>query len=419
MKKVYLFFITVVFAISANAQMKVFNTGKLLLGGTSGTVTGNMQFNIAAGASNGLTFYNSTYNQNALRLTVDDYSVFLRDGIKNDYGLGFYDGSVYAGYYNAFGDCGGALNVRQNGTYYYYGLYASYDNTTTDGTAVYANVARNTSLAFACNNNKFTVTGNGVVYAYGGYTPSDETLKGDVKAIESPIDKIMNLRGVSFKYKNSLDNNITKNDISTSEGNNTTSNKKGTSQPLDQAVMTIMEKENAELGHIGFIAQEVDKILPDVVRTSPNGTKAVAYSEIVALLVEGMKEQQTIIKNLETKLADLESALVAATVQKTQSITANTEKVSENNLLEAKLFQNTPNPFTQDTEVAFSLPETVQKADLYIYDMNGAQITQIALAQRGNAAVTINGGKLAAGMYLYSLIADGKIIDTKRMILTK
>lgn len=83
------------------------------------------------------------------------------------------------------------------------------------------------------------------------------------------------------------------------------------------------------------------------------------------------------------------------------------------------LKQNNPNPFTENTVIEYSLPETVQTASLYIYDMNGKQIEQIALTERGESSVTVNGGHLSAGMYLYSLIADGKVIDTKRMILIK
>ena len=41
------------------------------------------------------------------------------------------------------------------------------------------------------------------------------------------------------------------------------------------------------------------------------------------------------------------------------------------------------------------------------------------VSQRGDAAVTIPGNEFPAGMYIYTLIADGKVIDTKRVILTK
>jgi hypothetical protein len=51
--------------------------------------------------------------------------------------------------------------------------------------------------------------------------------------------------------------------------------------------------------------------------------------------------------------------------------------------------------------------------------MNGRQIDSRTVAERGEISLTIEGGSLDAGIYLYSLITDGSIIDTKRMILTK
>jgi hypothetical protein len=43
----------------------------------------------------------------------------------------------------------------------------------------------------------------------------------------------------------------------------------------------------------------------------------------------------------------------------------------------------------------------------------------MSVKERGDATVTIAGNELSAGMYLYALIADGKVVATKRMILTK
>ena len=85
----------------------------------------------------------------------------------------------------------------------------------------------------------------------------------------------------------------------------------------------------------------------------------------------------------------------------------------------AALGQNEPNPFTENTEIAYVLPAGARSAALYIYDMNGAQIDAFPITGGGAGTVTVEGGRLEAGMYLYSLIADGKVIDTKRMILTK
>ena len=83
------------------------------------------------------------------------------------------------------------------------------------------------------------------------------------------------------------------------------------------------------------------------------------------------------------------------------------------------LYQNTPNPFTESTLIQCDVAETVVNADLYIYDMNGKQINTYPITERGATSITIEGRSLEAGMYLYALIADGQVIDTKRMILTK
>ena len=54
-----------------------------------------------------------------------------------------------------------------------------------------------------------------------------------------------------------------------------------------------------------------------------------------------------------------------------------------------------------------------------VYDMNGKQLSQNVITQRWNSVYIVNGNEYGAGMYLYSLIADNQVIDTKRMILTK
>ena len=48
-----------------------------------------------------------------------------------------------------------------------------------------------------------------------------------------------------------------------------------------------------------------------------------------------------------------------------------------------------------------------------------SMLRTIKVTERGVAGVTINVSDLNAGMYIYSLVADGREIDTKRMILTK
>ena len=59
------------------------------------------------------------------------------------------------------------------------------------------------------------------------------------------------------------------------------------------------------------------------------------------------------------------------------------------------------------------------KARLYIYNMQGAQVSNVQIGSYGEGNITIQGGSLQPGMYMYTLIADDRVVDTKQMILTK
>jgi len=120
-----------------------------------------------------------------------------------------------------------------------------------------------------------------------------------------------------------------------------------------------------------------------------------------------MKEQQTIIEMLSSRIENLESN---TSKEKSTLIDGTTP---------ASLDQNIPNPFSENTSIHMFIPGTVSRATLYIYNMHGEQLKYIAVNGRGNTTVTIEGHSLKAGMYLYALVTDGKEVDTKKMILTK
>ena len=103
------------------------------------------------------------------------------------------------------------------------------------------------------------------------FATSDERLKHNIYPISDPISKINKLNGVEFDWK-----------------------------PL-----TGEEKINihGNEGHdIGIIAQEVEKVLPDLVTLRDNGYKAVNYDKLVPLLIEAIKEQQKQIDELKSKI---------------------------------------------------------------------------------------------------------------------
>jgi hypothetical protein len=84
--------------------------------------------------------------------------------------------------------------------------------------------------------------------------------------------------------------------------------------------------------------------------------------------------------------------------------------------LQAVLEQNEPNPFSERTTISYTLPETVADARIEFRDINGRVIKSVALEQTGEAQLTVITDNLSKGFYTYSVVADGKVIDTKRMI---
>jgi hypothetical protein len=88
----------------------------------------------------------------------------------------------------------------------------------------------------------------------------------------------------------------------------------------------------------------------------------------------------------------------------------------------AHLFQNRPNPFSPETQIAFDLPKAGQ-AGLAIYRPDGRLVRQLLSEQRGVGRHTVSwdgrddaGEKVASGMYFYRLTAPG-VEESRRMIL--
>ena len=103
----------------------------------------------------------------------------------------------------------------------------------------------------------------GDVIAYTTTTVSDRNLKEDIQTIESSLEKINQLNGVTFKWKD-------------------------------------RDEKSA-----GLIAQEVEEVLPEVVNTSiirdGEEFKSLNYDGVVGLLVEAVKELSTKVKELENR----------------------------------------------------------------------------------------------------------------------
>ena len=100
------------------------------------------------------------------------------------------------------------------------------------------------------------------------YSSSDIRFKENIKPIENALDKISKISGNTYDWKeeNKIEHGYEGNDV-------------------------------------GVIAQEIEAVLPQLVQTRESGYKAVKYDKLVALLIEGIKEQQKQIDELKSRLS--------------------------------------------------------------------------------------------------------------------
>jgi hypothetical protein len=192
----------------------------------------------------------------------------------------------------------------------------------------------------------------------------------------------------------------------------------------------------------GVLAQEIEEFLPDLVDTV-KGTMLVNYNAFIAMLIKGFNEQQTVIETQQIELGILSQVVLAQELdilklKQLQTTVSELQKMLyecceppkgmpmptqiEEPLPEGAapiLYQNAPNPFTSNTEISCYLPETATQATIYIYNLQGIELKSYPLTQLGLNTLIVYGSEFSAGMYLYTLIVGNKIIDTKRMVLTK
>ena len=100
----------------------------------------------------------------------------------------------------------------------------------------------------------------GTVNAANFNTTSDAALKTNVETLNGSLDAVMSMRGVSFDW---------------------------------------IESGKSE---VGVIAQEVEEVIPDLVNTNEQGIKSVKYGNMVAVLIEAIKDQQKQIDELKAQL---------------------------------------------------------------------------------------------------------------------
>ncbi len=108
----------------------------------------------------------------------------------------------------------------------------------------------------------------GTVRYYAAQQISDIKFKKDIQPIQPALNKISSLQSVSFNWKKE----------------------------------EFPDKKLPDGKHYGLIAQEVEKVIPELVQTNAEGEKSISYTELIPFLIEAVKEQQNQINSLKSEV---------------------------------------------------------------------------------------------------------------------
>jgi len=221
-------------------------------GGSNNIIGAMAGYRITSGDDNNIM---GTYAGNDL--TTGERNVFIGDSSGTQVRTG--DNNVFIGYRTGFDNRTGSGNI-------FIGSNAGYNETGSDKLYIDGdfNPARATPPLIYGDFAADTVTINGDLTADSFIYSSDQSLKQNIRPITGALDKVLQMDGVSFEWKDS------------------------------------------GKASIGLIAQDVEKVFPGLVFTNTEtGLKSLAYGNLVAPIIEAIKELAVKVSDLALKVEDL------------------------------------------------------------------------------------------------------------------
>lgn len=238
---------------------------------------------------------------------------------------------------------------------------------------------------------------------------SDDNHKDNVKVIDKALDHIMDLTSITYDYYNPQYDELRDRPTQLPSS-------RDCKNPADSANMATFQSALVESSHhYGFMTRDVELLFPDLVETDASGNQYVNYIELIPVIVSSIQEIATTLN-----IRGNTSGQNPTSDQSFPDPQVSPSNHSDSRFADsATLYQNNPNPFDQTTEISYFVPTSATSATIYIFNLTGALQRTIPVTAFGHSSVTVDGSTLQPGMYVYTLVVDGQIIDSKRMILTQ
>jgi len=391
MKKTILILFALCHVCHANAQLRI-------------DTLGNMGLGIDPQSSFRLSMYSS---RGGLRsISNDTRSDYTSTGVE---GIGYmpYHGRAY-GLKGTATPYSGSMDGRNYGVFGY-----AERSTSGENFGVYGTIGPNGQGAGVYGSTYYEVGEFGLLSRYAGFFHGDVrvtgnlVIDGDLLYSSSHLYSVGDSRGSenAARYTESLQqlsvNTYTYNPFLSYED---LTAEIGYDDDMVQ-LLSNSEKQAMTKLHYGLDVNRLEIVFPDLVYDNADGTKSINYIEMVPILVQAINELQQELDELRGNSGQAKKAIATGNGEISDAVTM------------LSMGQNNPNPFSNITTIEVNIPEIVQNAFIYIYDLQGKKLQQVDITSRGKQSVSIDASSYVEGMYLYSLIADGKVVDTRRMIV--
>jgi len=397
-------------------------------GGTYGVYGNGTSYGVRGISTDGWGVYGSSTNSYGVRGagTIGVY------GSGSDFGL-YGSGGTYGVY-----GSGTSFGVRgSGGTYGVYGSGTSYGvrGVTTDGLAIYGTSSSNIAGRFhstsfhgiwASENSTASNVYAGVfdanVYVFGSVTESsDKNIKKNIQDFEDAMSIINKLKPKNYEFRDDANYAFLNLPKGTHYGL--------IAQDLEEVLPNLV-KECAIPSGIQRIDKPEDELKPTetlsansketIVKEEPKeaplrekaesiSIKGINYTELIPIMIKAMQQLDAENNKLKTEVAQLKDMMEKNTNVKSDA----------SGLSGSYLSQNSPNPGNNTTVIAFRIPKESRSASLLITQTASGKIVKNIPVAIGTSQVTLETGSFASGAYTYSLLIDGKKVDTKQMLIER
>lgn len=349
--------------------------------GYTGSGSYNLSLGYFAGVHSGTNSNNISLGPYGGYYSVGDSSVYIgiyaglrAEGNDNLY-IGNRAGREAEGSHNIFiGRYAGDGQIASNKLFI--------ENTSASAPLIYGDFANDQVGINTSTTAGYTFYVNGSSYATGSWVSSDSRLKTDKQKITGALDKILSIEGFTYGFNRDA-----------------------------------YQERNLPTGRsAGFIAQDIEKALPEVVSKDSQGFLAVNYDAVIPVLTEALKEQYAYFKNKIDSLTNKVDQLQQLVNQ--EQLNTNSSSAEDEFYGKVQLAQNYPNPVHKTATITYSIldQDLMGSVDMYIYNYGGLEIQKFEnLSKEGTVQIDRSG--LKPGVYFYSLVVGGTIVKTKKMIV--